>query len=137
MAAGTHCEPSHTETVSKLFNAIGKIHEVKESLLNAVTGVSGSGPAYIFQVIEAMSDGGVLAGLPRNIATDLAAQTVMGAAKMVLETGKHPGVLKDGVTSPGGTTIAAVRALEENGVRAAFISAVKAAADRGEELSRQ
>jgi pyrroline-5-carboxylate reductase len=123
--------------VSKLFNAIGKIHEVKESLLNAVTGVSGSGPAYIFQVIEAMSDGGVLAGLPRNIATDLAAQTVMGAAKMVLETGKHPGVLKDGVTSPGGTTIAAVRALEENGVRAAFISAVKAAADRGEELSRQ
>ena len=97
--------------------------------------MSGSGPACIFQVIEAMSDGGVLAGLPRNIATDLAAQTVMGAAKMVLETGKHPGVLKDGVTSPGGTTIAAVRALEENGVRAAFIGAVKAAADRGEELS--
>ena len=72
MAAGTHCEPKHTETVATLFNAIGKIHEVKESLLNAVTGVSGSGPAYIFQVIEAMSDGGVLAGLPRNIATDLA-----------------------------------------------------------------
>ena len=137
MAAGTHCEPKHTETVATLFNAIGKIHEVKESLLNAVTGVSGSGPAYIFQVIEAMSDGGVLAGLPRNIATDLAAQTVMGAAKMVLETGKHPGALKDGVTSPGGTTIAAVRVLEENGVRAAFIGAVKAAADRGEELSRQ
>jgi pyrroline-5-carboxylate reductase len=84
-----------------------------------------------------MSDGGVLAGLPRNVATDLAAQTVMGAAKMVLETGKHPGVLKDGVTSPGGTTIAALSVLEKNGVRSAFIQAVKAAAERGEELSRQ
>jgi len=137
MAAGSSCTPSHTETVSKLFNAVGKIHEVKETQLNAVTGVSGSGPAYIFQVIEAMADGGVLAGLPRNIAQDLAAQTVMGAAKMVLETGKHPGQLKDGVTSPGGTTIAAVRVLENSGVRAAFINAVKAAAERGEELAKQ
>jgi pyrroline-5-carboxylate reductase len=94
MSAGTFCGKKHTELVSKLFNAVGKIHEVKETQLNAVTGVSGSGPAYIFQVIEAMADGGVLAGLPRHIAQDLAAQTVMGAAKMVLETGKHPGVLK-------------------------------------------
>ena len=136
MAAGTHCEPSHTETVSKLFNAIGKIHEVKESLLNAVTGVSGSGPAYIFQVIEAMSDGGVLAGLPRNIATDLAAQTVMGAAKMVLETGEHPGALKDKVCSPGGTTIRAVHALERGGLRAAVVDAVLASAARSAELGR-
>ena len=83
-----------------------------------------------------MSDGGVLAGLPRDIATDLAAQTVLGAAKMVLETGKHPGQLKDGVTSPAGTTIAAVHQLEKAGIRAAFMNAVKAAADRGTELAK-
>ena len=137
MSAGKACDESHSAITSKLFNAVGVIHQVEESKLDAVTGLSGSGPAYIFLMIEAMSDGGVLAGLPRNIAQDLAAQTVMGAAKMVLETGKHPGQLKDMVTSPGGTTIAGVNELEKNGVRAAYINAVKAAADRATELSKQ
>ena len=124
---------SHTETVSKLFNAIGKIHEVKESLLNAVTGVSGSGPAYIFQVIEAMSDGGVLAGLPRNIATDLAAQTVMGAAKMVLRA-STPACSRTASRRRAAPPSRRCAPLRKNGVRAAFIGAVRAAADRGEEL---
>jgi pyrroline-5-carboxylate reductase len=98
--------------------------------------VSGSGPAYVFILIEGMSDGGVRAGLPRDVATQLAAQTFYGAAKMVLETGKHPGVLKDSVCSPGGTTIAAVHALEQAGVRQAMMNAVVAAAERGDELAK-
>jgi len=105
-----------------------------EHLLDAVTGVSGSGPAYVYQFIEALSDGGVRCGLARNVATELAAQTVMGAAKMVLETGKHPGELKDAVTSPGGTTIAGVEALEQGGLRATTISAVKASTRRSMQL---
>ena len=127
--------PEHVDTTARLLGAVGKCHEVPESKMDAVTGVSGSGPAYIYQVIEAMADGGVLAGLPRAVAQDLAARTVMGAAKMVLETGKHPGELKDAVTSPGGTTIA-VHHLEKCRVRAAFQGAVKAAADRAHELSK-
>lgn len=137
MSAGKACDASHSATTSKLFDAVGKIHQVDEKLLDAVTGLSGSGPAYIFLMIEAMADGGVLAGLPRNIAQDLAAQTVMGAAKMVLETGKHPGQLKDMVTSPAGTTIAGVNELEKHGIRAAYMNAVKAAADRATALSKQ
>lgn len=108
--------------------------QVDEKLLDAVTGLSGSGPAYVFMTIEAMADGGVAAGLPRPIALNLAAQTVLGGAKMVLETGKHPGELKDMVCSPGGTTIAGVHQLEKAGLRSAFMNAVTAAANRSKEL---
>ena len=118
----------------KIFDAVGISYEVPEKLLSAVTGLSGSGPAYIYVMIEALSDAGVRVGLPRNVATRLAAQTVYGSAKMVLDEGEHPGVLKDQVTSPGGTTIAGIDALEQAGFRSALIEAVKAATKRSEEL---
>lgn len=133
-ALGEHATDDDRTLVKTLLDAVGVCMEVKEILLNAVTGVSGSGPAYVFQFIEALSDGGVKAGLPRNVSTMLAAQTVKGAAEMVLKTGKHPGELKDAVTSPGGTTIAGVEALEKGGFRAATISAVTAATKRSMQL---
>ena len=116
--------------------AVGIAFEVPESQLDAVTGLSGSGPAYVYTMIEALSDGGVRAGLPRATATALAAQTVFGAAQMVMSTGEHPGVLKDRVTSPGGTTIAGLQVLERQGLRAALIDAVDAATNRSRELGQ-
>lgn len=133
-AMGTHCTDDDRTLVKSLLNAVGVSMEVHEYLLDAVTGLSGSGPAYVYQFIEALSDGGVRAGLPRNVATMLAAQTVKGAAEMVLKTGKHPGELKDNVTSPGGTTIAGVEALEKGGFRAATIAAVASATKRSMQL---
>ncbi|MCR9197181.1 MAG: pyrroline-5-carboxylate reductase [Planctomycetaceae bacterium] len=123
--------------VSELLSTVGLVETVPERLLDAVTGLSGSGPAYVFQMIEALSDGGVRAGLPRAVATRLAAQTLAGAADMLLQTGQHPGVLKDAVTSPGGTTIAGLQQLERLGLRSALIDAVQAATDRSRELATE
>lgn len=131
---GAKANSSDAEIARKIIGSVGLAVEVKESLMDAVTGLSGSGPAYIYQVIEALSDGGVRCGLSRPDATKLAAQTVLGAAAMVLETGLHPGVLKDMVTSPGGTTIAGLAELEARGMRSALIEAVTAATRRSREL---
>lgn len=126
--------PEDIERTQALLESTGVALQVPEKLLDAVTGLSGSGPAFIYMLIEAMSDAGVRQGLPRNIATQLAAQTVKGAAEMVLTTGEHPGSLKDKVTSPGGTTIAGVHVLEKAGFRGAMIDAISAAAARSREL---
>jgi len=116
--------------VERIFSSVGICVRLDEKLMDAVTGLSGSGPAYIYLVIEALSDGAVKMGLPRKVATRLAAQTVLGAARMVLQTGKHPGQLKDQVTTPGGTTIEGIHALETAGVRRAFMDAVTAATEK-------
>lgn len=133
---GPNATPGDDATVRTVVNSVGRAFLVGEHLLDAVTGLSGSGPAFVYTMIEALSDGGVRVGLPRDVATALAAQTVLGAAKMVLETGLHTGTLKDQVTSPGGTTIAGLHALERGGVRAALINAVEAATHRSAELAQ-
>ena len=135
-APGKSATSQDAALAQKLFASVGVAYQVKEPLLDAVTGLSGSGPAYVYLIIEALSDGGVAAGLPREVATKLAAQTVLGAAKMVLETGLHPGALKDMVTSPGGTTIEGLHELEKAGVRGALMNAVRAAAEKSARLGR-
>lgn len=135
-AIGGAATPDDAALVERMFSTVGIAVQVPEPMLDAVTGLSGSGPAYGFQVIEALSDGGVRAGLPRDIATRLAAQTLLGAAEMVLKTGQHPGQLKDAVASPGGTTIAGLHELERGGLRAALMNAVLAATVRSQELGR-
>jgi len=135
-ALGKSAGAPDAELATKLFSAVGVAYQVKESLLDAVTGLSGSGPAYVYLFIESLSDGGVAAGLPRDIATKLAAQTVLGSAKMVLETGQHPGALKDMVTSPGGTTIEGLHELEKGKMRGTVMSAVRAAAEKSKKLGQ-
>lgn len=134
ICAGVHAGAAHRELARKIFSAVGVAVDSDEKHLDAVTGLSGSGPAYVFAFIEALADGGVRAGLARDIALKLAAQTVLGSAKMVLETGEHPGVLKDRVASPGGTTIAGLHALEQGAFRGTVMDAVMAATERSREL---
>jgi pyrroline-5-carboxylate reductase len=136
VAAGSLAGHEDLELACTLFDAVGRCVVVSESALDAVTGLSGSGPAYVMVVIEALADGGVSAGLPRDIALLLAAQTVYGAAKLQLVTGEHPAMVKDRVTSPGGTTMAGLAKLEAGGVRGALIDAVRAATQRSLELGR-
>ena len=135
VSAGAHCDPDHLREAEALLAATGKVLEVPEKLQDAVTAISGSGPAYIFYVVEAMIEAGVVLGMPRATATELVVQTLFGAATMIKETGQHPTVLREQVTSPGGTTAAALRELDDHKVRAAFISAMEAAAVRSRELA--
>ena len=137
-AVGFSCSDAVTQrqadAARSIFDAVGISFQLPEHLLNAVTGLSGSGPAYVYLMIEALSDAGVRVGLPRNVALDLASQTVMGAARIVIDEDEHPARLKDQVTSPGGTTIAGLDALERAGFRSALMEAVKAATKRADEL---
>jgi pyrroline-5-carboxylate reductase len=135
-APGKSATSEDARLAERLFSAVGSVFQLKEGLLDAVTGLSGSGPAYVCLFIEALSDGGVAAGLPRDVATRLAAQTVLGSAKLALETGLHPAALKDMVTSPGGTTIEGLHELEKGKVRGSVISAVRAAAEKSKKLGQ-
>ena len=134
---GTNATEGDGRLVEEMLATVGVAVRVPETSLDVVTGLSGSGPAYVFEMIEALSDGAVLMGLPRATATQLAAQTLFGTAKMVLETGEHPGVLKDAVTSPGGTTIAGLHQLEQGTLRATLMNAVEAATKRSRELGEK
>ena len=133
---GSKATKEDAQKVKEILEAIGIAFEVPEEKIDAVTGLSGSSPAYMFMVIDALADGGVLMGLPRDVALKLAAQTMLGSAKTVLETGKHPEELKDSVCSPGGTTIEGVKVLEECGMRGAFIAAVKASAEKSKQMGK-
>jgi pyrroline-5-carboxylate reductase len=134
IAAGAHADDAHLATAETLLAAVGKVVRVPESQLDAVTALSGSGPAYFFYLVEAMIDAGILLGLPRALAADLIVQTAIGSAVMLRDSGEHPVQLREAVTSPGGTTISAIRELEVHGVRAALLAAIEAAAVRSREL---
>ncbi len=136
-ALGENATSEDAALVEQMLGTVGIAVQVPENSLDVVTGLSGSGPAYVFEIIEALSDGAVLMGLPRATATQLAAQTLLGAAKMVLETGEHPGTLKDAVTSPGGTTIAGLHELETGGLRGIMMNAVQAATERSKQLGNE
>lgn len=137
ITGGNFADPRHLELARHIFETVGTVEVVPEYMMDAITGLSGSGPAYVYMFIEALTDAGVKQGLPRPAAFRLAAQTVYGAAKLVRETGKHPAILRDEVTTPGGTAIAAVAELEAHGIRTMLINAVATAAERSAELSRQ
>jgi pyrroline-5-carboxylate reductase len=135
LAAGAHAGPEHVQTAMEILGGVGRVLELAEEQLDAVTGLSGSGPAYVFLLAETMIEAGILLGLSRDVATDLIAQTMVGSAKMLRDSGRHPVELRESVTSPGGTTIAAIRVLEQERVRAAFINAIEAATLRSRELA--
>jgi pyrroline-5-carboxylate reductase len=136
VSGGTHATGEHLAEVEKMLGAVGRVVRLPESQQDAVTALSGSGPAYFFYLVEAMIDAGILLGLPRAVAADLIVQSAYGAATMMRESDDHPVILREAVTSPGGTTIAAVRELERHGVRAALLAAIEAARDRSVELGR-
>jgi len=134
---GRYARPEHLEVARAIFSSVGRVAQVEdEELMDAVTALSGSGPAYAYIIIEALSEGGVKMGLPRKLATELAAQAILGGAALVLDSGQHPALLKDDVTTPAGVTIDGLMALEEGGLRVALIKAVMAATERGKALSK-
>ena len=135
LSAGSHAGADHLQLVEELLRPVGKVVRVPESQQDAVTALSGSGPAYFFFLVEAMIDAGILLGLPRAVAAELIVQTAVGSARMLRESGEHPVLLREAVTSPGGTTIAAIRTMEDRGVRAAMLAAIEAARDRSRELA--
>ena len=135
VSPGQHCDEVHLAEAEELLRSCGKVLRVAEKHLDAVTAISGSGPAYIFYVVEAMIEAGVLLGMPRKTSTELVVQTLYGAATMLKETGEHPTVLREQVSSPGGTTMAALRELDDHKVRAAFVTAMEAAAQRSKQLA--
>ena len=134
ISAGTHASDRHLVLAEEVFRSVGKVARVPESQQDAATALSGSGPAYVYYLVEAMVDAGILLGMPRKTALELVVQAVYGAATMLRDSGEHPVILREAVTSPGGTTIAAIRELENHRVRAAFLTAIEAARDRGREL---
>ena len=135
LSAGSHAGPAHLQVVEDLLRPVGKVVRVPESQQDAVTALSGSGPAYFFFLVEAMIDAGILLGLPRAVAAELIVQTAVGSARMLRESGEHPVLLREAVTSPGGTTISAIRTMEDHGVRAAMLAAIEAARNRSRELA--
>jgi pyrroline-5-carboxylate reductase len=135
ISAGAHATEAHLTRAEALLSPVGKVLRVPESQIDAVTALSGSGPAYFFYLVEAMIEAGILLGLPRNVAAELIIQTAIGSAVMLRDSGEHPVQLREAVTSPGGTTIAAIRTLEDHGVRAALLAALEAARDRSRELA--